>query len=86
MQGEGVLYFPYGGFMRGTFHKNRIHGPGILKFPNGDLYKATWKDGKLNGDCEKYFVENETRLICEYRGGIFQKYKFQGKGLNNLSI
>ena len=85
MDGEGVIYFPYGGFMRGTFRRNKINGSGILKFPNGDIYKGIWKDGKLNGDCEKFFVENEARLICEYLGGIFQRYKFKGKGINDLS-
>ena len=80
MEGEGILYFPYGGFLRGSFKKNRINGLGILKFPNGDLYKGEWKDGKLDGQCYKYFVQNDSWLICQYKDGIFEKVTSRGKG------
>ena len=86
MQGEGILYFPYGGFIRGSFIKNRIYGLGILQFPNGDMYKGEWKEGKLNGQCYKYFIQNDTWMICEYKDGVFQNCKAKGKGQSDSRI
>ena len=80
IEGEGILYFPYGGYLRGKFKKNRVHGFGILCFPNGDIYKGEWINGKLDGKCYKYFMEKNYWILCQYKEGVYQKTIDKGKG------
>lgn len=93
IEGEGILYFPYGGYIRGLFKKNNAHGFAILHFPNGDFYKGEWKEGRLDGRCYKYFREKNSWILCEYKEGIYQNLVDKGKGnidicifLNNLLV
>jgi hypothetical protein len=78
--GQGILYFPCGGYLHGFFKNNKVHGYAKLLFPNSDIYIGEWSDGKLNGKCFKQFVERNCWLICEYKAGVFKSCLNQGKG------
>lgn len=85
MQGEGIFFFPYGGYLKGVFFKNKINGAAFLKFPNGDFYEGFWRHGKLDGKCFKYFADYDSWALCIYSKGIFQECLNKGRGRPNIS-
>lgn len=85
VHGEGICFFPYGGYLKGFFFKNRVNGAAFLKFPNGDFYEGFWRHGKLDGKCFKYFAELDTWALCIYSKGIFQQCIDKGRGRPNRS-
>ncbi len=85
IHGEGILFFPYGGYLKGNYFKNKINGAAFLKFPNGDYYQGFWRHGKLDGKCLKYFAEFDTWALCIYSKGLFQNCLNKGKGQPNIS-
>lgn len=72
MEGEGLLFFPYGGYIQGFFFKNKLSGPAFFKFSNNDIYEGFWHHGKLDGNCYKYFAKENEWVLCEYRDGVFK--------------
>ncbi len=71
MNGNGIIYFSYGGYAKGQFRLSKLNGCAILKFPNKDYYEGNWLNGKLEGQCFKYFEQDKTGIICEYNDGVF---------------
>lgn len=55
IQGFGVIFFPFGGHLYGTFHKNKIQGSGILTFSNGDINAGQWENGRLESSGKCFF-------------------------------
>ena len=72
MQGQGIVFFPYGGYLKGFYYKNKVNGAALLKFPNGDFYEGLWRHGKLDGKCFKYFAEDDNKwaLVRLYSKGV----------------
>ncbi len=85
IQGEGILFFPYGGYLKGFFFNNKINGAAFLKFPNGDFYEGIWRHGKLDGKCFKYFAALDRWALCTYSKGVFQNCLNKGSGQPNIS-
>ncbi|EGR29249.1 morm repeat family protein [Ichthyophthirius multifiliis] len=75
IDGQGILFFPQGGFIHGFFFKNKLNGPVFLKYANGDIYEGIWHHGKIEGQCYKYFTdENQIFQYLNSPNEILQKY------------
>jgi len=37
MNGQGICYFAYGGYVFGNFINGKIYGTAILRFPNNNV-------------------------------------------------
>ncbi|EGR28229.1 hypothetical protein IMG5_181580, partial [Ichthyophthirius multifiliis] len=91
IQGEGILFFAFGGFIHGFFLNFMIHGPAFLKFSNGEIYEGNWNQGKLDGEAYNYFVDENIWFKGNYSQGKFTQLIQYGKGrppstiLNQLS-
>ncbi|KAL4437593.1 hypothetical protein ABPG74_017831 [Tetrahymena malaccensis] len=80
LDGEGILFFPFGGFIHGFFMKNKLNGAAFFKFSNGDIYEGFWRNGKLEGNCYKYFCDEERWILSDYKNGEFKKIISKGDG------
>lgn len=67
--------------MHGFFRDAKLMGPAFFKFANGDIYEGFWKEGKLNGNCYKYFVEENKWILSTYIDGSFTRVISKGEGL-----
>ena len=72
IQGEGMLFFAFGGFVHGFFIANQLEGPAFLKFSNGEVYEGFWQKGCLHGEAYNYFVDESMWLKCRYNQGSFE--------------
>lgn len=81
LDGEGILFFPMGGFIHGFFQRNRLNGAAFFKFENGDIYEGFWRNGKLEGNCYKYFTDHDRWILSDYKAGEFKKILAKGDGL-----
>ena len=81
LDGEGILFFPMGGFIHGFFQRNRLNGAAFFKFENGDIYEGFWRNGKLEGNCYKYFTDHDRWILSDYKAGEFKKILAKGEGL-----
>ena len=70
MEGIGMIFFGFGGYLYGKFTKNKLNGPGVMIFPNGDIYASYWKNGKLHEKCLKYCNEDKSWCYIRYYYGI----------------
>lgn len=80
LEGEGILFFPYGGFIHGFFLKNKLNGAAFFKFFNGDIYEGFWRNGKLEGNCYKYFNDEDRWILSDYQNGEFKRVVSKGEG------
>ena len=80
LEGHGVLYFALGGYLCGSFSKNKVHGQAALHFPNKDFLVGRWENGLLNGKIVRYFAHNDAWVLCEYREGVLNGKIKAGKG------
>lgn len=62
-----MVFFGFGGYLYGTFSRNKLSGPGIVCFDNGDMYVCKkWENGKLDDILMKYCNENKTWKYIRY--------------------
>lgn len=78
IEGEGVIFFPNGGFIHGLFMKNKLSGAAFFKFYNGDIYEGFWRNGKLEGNCYKYFHDEDRWILSDYKNGELKRIISKG--------
>ena len=80
MNGAGIFYFAYGGYIYGNFKAGKIEGTGVLKFPNGSVDIGSWEEGKQHGKVLKYDKGNEEWQLVIYHAGKVKEVLKSGRG------
>ena|GEM_PF-844039 len=72
---NGTLTYKTGGRYEGGFAAGVFSGKGVMFLPNGDNVKGNFVLGKLEGEAEYYYSEQDVTQIVIYENGEIIEYK-----------
>ena len=77
MEGYGVVYFAYGGSVKGEFKKNKLNGIGIFISVMGNIYMGEYVEGKPRNPF-LYFKKDDSKWYeAEYHAHVLTFVKEQ---------
>lgn len=75
IQGSGIYFFPFCGFLIGHFENGLVKGFAILKEPNANFSFVEFENGLMHGKRHHYLIDTHTSFLEIYEKGVLIEKK-----------